>query len=135
MAESGRAAQDRLAPLAYQREVVAFLKRTEPELWRWASSVQAQTEYAEGVRTQLLRDTYRLDADAHPELAASCPAVASALGIDAPVTLYQSGGAQMNAMLWYLPGEAHVIFSGQVLSVLRGAELRALLGHELAHYR
>ncbi|HJY75870.1 MAG TPA: M48 family metalloprotease [Burkholderiales bacterium] len=135
MMESQEAAQDRLQPLAYQREVVAFLKRTEPELWHWASSAQAQTEYADGVRTQLLKDTYRLDADAHRELATSCAAVASLLGIDAPVTLYQTGGAEMNAMLWYLPGEAHVIFTGPVLSVLRGAELRALLGHELAHYR
>jgi hypothetical protein len=131
----GTPPQDRLAPLAYQREVVDYLKRTEPELWRWASSTQARNEYAESIRTQLLKETYRLDADAHPQLAASCAAVTRALGIEAPVTLYQSGGAAMNAMLCYLPGEAHVIFAGPVLSVLRGAEVDALLAHELAHYR
>lgn len=135
MAECDTSSEDRLAPLAYQREVVSYLKSTEPELWRWASSTQAQTEYADSVRTQLLKETYRLDADAHPELASSCAAVARRLGIDAPVTLYQSGGSTMNAMLCYLPGEAHVILSGPVLSVLRGAELAAVLAHELAHYR
>jgi hypothetical protein len=125
----------RLAPLAYQREVVDYLKRTEPELWRWASSSQAKAEYAESIRTQLLKETYRLDPDAHPQLATSCAAVTRALGIDCPVTLYQSGGSEPNAMLCYLPGEAHVIFAGPILSVLRGAEVDAVLAHELAHYR
>src|SRR4029434_8591240 len=32
-------------------------------------------------------------------------------------------------------GEAHIVFTGPILSTLKGAELDALIAHELAHYR
>jgi hypothetical protein len=51
------------------------------------------------------------------------------------VTFYQGqahGG--LNASLAYLPGEAHIILLGPVLSTLSAAEVKALLGHELAHF-
>jgi hypothetical protein len=84
----------------------------------------------------LLKANYRLDADGHPELAERCAAVAQRLGVTAPVTLYQAtGGLGLNAMLCHLPGEAHIVFTGPILATLRGAELDAVLAHELAHYR
>ncbi len=39
----------------------------------------------------------------------------------------------MNAFLAWIPGEAHVVLKGPVLSSLRPGELRAILGHELSH--
>jgi hypothetical protein len=90
---------------------------------------------AEEVRTDLLKSSYRLDAEGHPDLAQRCAAVAQRLGITAPVTLYQAnGGSGLNAMLCYLPGEAHIVFTGPILANLQGAELDAVLAHELAHY-
>ncbi len=125
-----------LAPLPYQREIVAYLKDTEPELWSWASSAEVRGAFAEEMRTELLKANYRLDADGHPELAERCAAVAQRLGVTAPVTLYQaSGGLGLNAMLCHLPGEAHIVFTGPILATLKGAELDAVLAHELAHYR
>lgn len=125
-----------LAPLPYLREVVAFLKEREPELWQWSSSAPVRSELAEEVRTELLKTSYRLDADGHPELSQCCAAVAQKLGVTAPVTLYQAnGGFGLNAMLCYLPGEAHIVFTGPILANLRGAELEAVLAHELAHYQ
>lgn len=41
----------------------------------------------------------------------------------------------MNATLFFLPGEVHVVLQGPVLERLQGIELLALFGHELAHYR
>lgn len=124
-----------LAPLPYHREVVEYLKTSEPELWQWGSSAKVRGEFAEEIRTSLLKANYRLDADAHPELAERCAAVAQRLGVAAPVTLYQaSGGFGLNAMLCHLPGEAHIVFTGPILSTLKGAELDAVLAHELAHY-
>ena len=125
-----------LAPLPYQREVVSYLKATEPELWLWASSAEVRGEFAEEMRTGLLKANYRLDAEGHPELAERCAAVAHRLGVTVPVTIYQAtGGFGLNAMLCHLPGEAHIVFTGPILATLKGAELDAVLAHELAHYR
>lgn len=125
-----------LAPLSYLREVVAYLKATEPELWLWASSAEVRGEFAEEMRTGLLKANYRLDAEGHPELVERCATVAQRLGVTVPITLYQAtGGLCMNAMLCHFPGEAHIVFSGPILATLKGAELDAVLAHELAHFR
>ena len=84
----------------------------------------------------MLKSNYRLDAAAHPDLAQRCAAMATQLGVTAPVTMYQAqGGLGMNAALVHLPGEAHLVFTGQILEKLVGAELDAVLAHELAHQR
>ena len=123
-----------LRPLPYHDEIVALLRREEPEAWQWACSAQARAEQADEVRATLLKNTYRLDASAHPALHAACAQAALRLGIAAPISLYQAGEGGMNAALHYLPGEAHIVFSGPLLDRLQGAELEAVCGHELAHY-
>jgi hypothetical protein len=123
-----------LMPLQYHLEVVHYLREHERELWDWANSSQMRSEYTEAVRLQMLKETYRLEPDAHPEVAAACAQVLERLGLTVPVTLYQSGGIEMNAMLCYLAGEAHVILTGPILNTLNIRELEALLAHELAHY-
>jgi hypothetical protein len=116
--------------------MVAYLKKTEPELWQWASSAEARQEYGEEMRTAMLKANYRLDAEGHPELTERCAAVAAKLGVTASVTLYQAaGGFGLNAVLCYFPGEAHIVFVGPILSTLKGAELDAVIAHELSHYR
>ena len=125
----------RLAPLPYHDAVVHYLQSEEPEVWQWAGSAQARQEHAQAVRRDLLKHTYRLDRDGHPELHARCDAAAQRLEMAVPVTLYQASEGGMNAALFHVPGEAHIVFTGAVLERLQGAELEALLGHELAHYR
>lgn len=125
----------RLAPLPYHDAVVRYLQAEEPEVWQWAGSAQARHEHAQAVRSNLLQHTCRLDRDGHPELHARCDAAAQRLGLGIPVTLYQARKGGMNAALFHVPGEAHIVFTGAVLERLQGAELEALLGHELAHYR
>jgi hypothetical protein len=124
----------RLRPLPYHDEVVRCLQAAEPEVWRWACSARARSEHAAAVRGELLKGTYRLDAGAHAELHARCAAAAARLGLQVPVTLYQAGEGPLNASLYFVPGEAHVVFTGPVLERLDGAELEALLGHELSHH-
>jgi len=125
----------RLAPLPYHDAVVRYLQAEEPEVWQWAESAQARQDHAQAVRGELLKHTYRLDRDGHPGLHAHCDAAMRRLDLDLPVTLYQASGGDMNAALFHLPGEAHIVFTGAVLERLQGAELQALLGHELAHHR
>lgn len=124
----------RLQPLPYHRNLVEYLRANEPEVWRWASSLEAQEQHSQEVRTQLLRQTYRLTREGHANVYAICDRATQRLGIDAPVTLYQGGDGPMNAMLYFLLGEPHIVLTGPVLERLGEDELAALFGHELAHY-
>lgn len=124
-----------LSPLAYHREVLAYLKSDEPELWRWFSSEKARAEYAESVRLDLLKSTYRLEREAHPDLYRLADHANEALGLRLPLTLYQAqGGSGLNAALAYVPGEAHVVLVGPLAAVLTPDEVVAVLAHELSHY-
>jgi predicted SprT family Zn-dependent metalloprotease len=125
-----------LEPLPYQVELRDYLKSQERELWNWFASARAQADYTENLRMDLLKSTYRLDADGHPELFQMVEAVKSRLQLDIPVTIYQAQNSpQPNAALYFIPGEGHVVLSGPLLSLLQAEEIKSVLGHELAHYR
>lgn len=123
-----------LTPLPYQQALAAHLHVHEPEVWRWAASAEAREEHAAAVRAELLRNSYRLDATAHPDLHAHARLAAQRLGVTASITLYQARDGAMNAAIYFVPGEAHIVLSGPLLERLQGPELQAVLGHELAHY-
>jgi predicted SprT family Zn-dependent metalloprotease len=123
-----------LTPLPYQQALAAHLQAQEPEVWQWAASAQAREQHAAAVRTELLRNSYRLDAAAHSELHAHAQHAAQRLGVTAHITLYQARDGAMNAAIHFVPGEAHIVLSGPLLERLQGPELQAVLGHELAHY-
>jgi len=125
-----------LVPTSYHREVQSALRVHESGLWSWYASDKFGAEQAERVRLELLKATYRLDGAAHTDLHQAAVEVAQSLEIEVPVTFYQGGAdGSMNAGLCFVPGEAHIVLTGPVLSRLDASELRALLGHELAHYR
>lgn len=121
--------------LPYHRDLADYFEREEPELWAWFGSAQARAQAADAARLELLKHTYRLEPGSHPELFAAVEQAKAALGVTAPVTVYQAqAGLGRNLMLYYLPGEAHVVLQGDVLELLNGAELAAVIGHELAHF-
>jgi predicted SprT family Zn-dependent metalloprotease len=124
-----------LEPLPYHVELRDYLKSREPELWNWFASAQAQSDYTESLRMELLRSTYRLDSHNHPELHQCLDTARERLQLDIPVTFYQAQNSpQPNASLLFMPGEGHVVFSGSVLTLLKTEELQSVIGHELAHY-
>jgi hypothetical protein len=125
-----------LAPLPYHREIRDYLKTHEPELWQWFASTRAKENYAEELRLSLLKATYRLAPDSHPELYQQAASAARALGLEITVFLYQaqSGSSAINASIFCLPAEAHIVLNGPISTLLDPAELTSVLGHELAHY-
>ncbi|HLM53230.1 MAG TPA: M48 family metalloprotease [Pseudoxanthomonas sp.] len=123
-----------LRPLPYHLRTVEYLKNNEPEVWSWASSQKVRAEHIEAVRADLLRNTYRVEPNAHPEIHATMLEAMRRLGIDAPAALYQAGGQEMNASLVFVPGEIHVVVLGPMFERLSTEECLALFGHELAHY-
>ena len=127
--------EQNLDPLPYHVELRDCLKSQERELWNWFASARAQADYTENLRLELLKSTYRLDADGHPELYLSVEAAKARLQLDIPVTLYQAQNSpQANAALYFMPGEGHIVFSGALLTQLDADEIKAVIGHELAHH-
>jgi hypothetical protein len=123
-----------LQPLPYQQAVLDYLKAEDPAVWKWFAERRANPEHAASVRLELLKSTYRIDRHTRTDLYALAEEVAGQLGLNVPVTFYQSQHPQgLNASLAWLPGEAHLILSGPVTATLSTIELKALLGHELAH--
>ena len=124
-----------LQPMPYHLRIVEYLKREETELWNWFSSNKVRQEHCEAVRLDLLKTTYRLEKANKPQLYESAREVLGNLDLAIPITFYQANNASgLNAALAYLPGEAHIILIGPILSALSEAEIKALLGHELAHF-
>jgi hypothetical protein len=123
-----------LVPLPYLRDIADYLREHEPKLWTWFASQGFERERSAAVRLELLKATVRLDRETHGALYEAADVATHRLGLQAPVTLYQAGGPGANAALYYLPGEIHVVLQGAVTE-LEGAELTALMGHEIGHYR
>jgi len=122
--------------LPYQTKIVEFLKRHERDVWNWFASSRQRASHAEELRFELLKSTYRVDRESQPDLYAAADEVAQKLELTAPITIYQAQDpAGQNASLAYLPGEIHVVFHGPIRAQLSPLELRALLGHELTHFR
>ena len=113
-----------------------YLLAKHGELWDWFASIEGKSDYTEAVELHLLKTTYRLEREAHGDLYQLGDEVCSALGLEIPVTLYQAQGSEgSSAMLYYTPGHGHVVFTGGLLELLDLSEKRAVLGHELAHFK
>jgi len=124
-----------LEPLPYHIELRDYLKSEERQLWNWFASAQAKADYTENLRLELLKSTYRLATDGHPELYQSLDEAKTRLQLNIPVTLYQAQNSpQLNAALYYIPGQGHIVFSGPMFTLLNAEELKSVIGHELAHY-
>ncbi|MBM4076372.1 MAG: peptidase M48, partial [Planctomycetes bacterium] len=123
-------------PLPYHRRLVEHFQKSEKELWKWICSPEQQQNIdAESFRLELLKSTYRLDEQSHPVLFQTIDELRKLMRIDAAVFVYQSQGTGgVNASLAFLPGEAHIILMGPVLTLVTPDELMALLAHELGHY-
>src|SRR5688572_12370220 len=91
-----------LVPLPYHVALRDYLKAEENDTWRWFSSAEAQSNYADSLRLDLLKHTYRLDRTSHPELYEIGDQVRAKMVLDIPLTVYQSQNSQqLNAALFY----------------------------------
>lgn len=120
--------------LNYHNALANFLQHEEADIWAWFASDKLTKQAFDDNRLTLLKNAVRLDAGSHDTLFAAAAEVKQALEIDVPLSLYQGTGQHRNAALIYTPDEVNIMFEGETLDILSDAELRCLLGHEMAHY-
>ena len=120
--------------LNYHNALADFLQHEEADIWTWFASDKLTEQAFDENRLMLLKNAVRLDAGSHEMLFTAAAEVKEALEIDVPLSLYQGTGHHRNAALVYTPDEVNIMFEGETLDILNDAELRCLLGHEMAHY-
>jgi hypothetical protein len=120
-------------PLGYHRDVATILERENPVAF--GSLRPRASDPGPELNQLLLRQTYRVDAAAHPEVHAAVQRAAGALGVVAPVEIYvDEGGQGSNAELVFVPDRVVLVLTGGTLNLLDADELCAVAGHELAHH-
>lgn len=122
-----------LQPFNYHLDLRNHL-RAQKKTWDWFSSVKVKDEQLQEFKSGLLKNTYRLDKESNPEIYEKIQIVKDKLGLNVEVTVYQAQNSMdNNAGISYLPGEAHIVLSGQLMKLLTGDELLSVLAHELSH--
>ena len=119
----------------YHRQLRQHLETTEPELWAWFAEVgHIGSEAIEQAELHLLKTTYRLDGGVHAVLDGVASLVASRLGLNQQVVLYQElDTGDRTARVIQLGERIHIVFSGDLLDLLTLDEQEAVIAHELAH--
>lgn len=124
-----------LQPLHYHITLRNKLKE-QTKTWDWFSSVRVKDEQLLEFKTNLLKNTYRLDKESNVELYDKVQLAKDKLGLTLDVTIYQAqNSTDINAGISYLPGEAHIVLSGQIMKLLTDEELLSVIAHELSHVR
>lgn len=120
--------------LNYHNALADFLQHEEADIWAWFASDKLTEQAFDENRLMLLKNAVRLDAGSHDRLFVIAGEVKETLEIDVPLNLFQGTGSHRNAALIYTPNEINIMFEGETIEILSDAELRSLLGHEMAHY-
>lgn len=124
-----------LQPLNYHIKLRDSFKK-QTKTWEWFSSFKVKDEQLKEFKSDLLKNTYRLDKESNVDLYGMVEKAKVKLGLDIEVTIYQAHNSiENNAGISYLPGEAHIVLSGQVLKLLDSDELLSIIAHELSHVR
>ena len=132
--EAPKKALPELAPFPYHLELKKHCKERK-KTWDWFATNDNKTKQVESFKSSLLKNTYRLDVNSHKNLYDLVDEICGKLNLNAKVTLYQEHNSlQMNAGISVIEDEAHIVFSGSIISLLSEDEMKALLAHELCHY-
>lgn len=126
-----------LDALPYHADIAEHLRTSEAALWAWFESDHFSKRYAEKVKLELLKSTYRLTRDDQASVYELADAASAKLGLELPIAIYQrhGGGESANAGLIFLPDEIAVMLEGNIAELLSDAEMLAALGHEISHHR
>jgi len=122
-----------LTPFPFHQKLRDYFKK-QTKTWAWFSDIKTMTSQSETFKTDLLKNSYRIDQEIEPKIYEILEIAKNKLGVLIPITIYQSQHIENNnASIVILEKEAHLVMSGTLLKLLDESELLALLSHELSH--
>ncbi|TDW46045.1 Zn-dependent protease with chaperone function [Flavobacterium sp. 270] len=122
-----------IKPFPFHSDLRDYFKKQD-KTWSWFSEEKVKVEQQEAYKTDLLKNSYRIDTQTEPKVYEILQVAKDKLGIIIPITIYQSQTMDSNnAGVVFFEKEAHIILSGTILKLLNDDELLVLFGHELSH--
>ena len=123
------------SPFIYHQNTVSYFKK-KTALWNFFAKESTRQEDHTHFLTELLKTTYRLEPSAEPAIYDAINKAKDILGITETITVYQlMQSTELNAFVYAMPTEAHIVLSGNILKLLDAQELFAVLAHELGHIK
>ncbi len=122
-----------IKPFPFHSDLRNHFKKQD-KTWSWFSEEKVKIEQQETYKTDLLKNSYRIDPETEPKVYEILEVAKDKLGIIIPITVYQSQTIESNnAGVVFFEKEAHIILSGTILKLLSDDELLVLFAHELSH--
>jgi len=123
-----------MAPSAYLKKVRDYLK-TRNKTWKWFAATEIKEKQINSFKTDLLKNTYRMDKESSPELYAMAEEACTKLAIAPEITFYQLMNSEgLNASISSIGNEAHIVLTGPLTTLLNEKEMLSVISHELTHY-
>ena len=117
----------------YHQSATDYFRR-QPAVWDFFAAQQHKAEQLSAFKADLLRNTYQFTETAEPAFFQQLAFAKEKLQLSLPVYMYQAeNSTEANASIVYLNGEAHIVFSGNLLERLNDDERLAIIAHELSH--
>lgn len=134
MENPNQIAPSSLEPFYYHKRLKEHFK-SRKKTWDWFSGKNLKEKQIQEFKADLLKNTYRMDREAYPDLYETADEICEKLTIDAHVFIYQENNStQYNAGISIINSEAHIVLSGNLIGLLTKEEMKVLLAHELSHY-
>lgn len=118
-------------PFDYQYHLKEKLKKWGM-VWSWFDRSEVREEYIEKLKGDFLRHAERMDPAKEPGIYEQVEKVMMKLSLSLPLIIYhENKSPDARANIVYTGNEAHLVFSGPIMTLLSETEMQAVIAHKL----